>query len=572
MWLDAHHDPISSLNTFTSCLALADLHANGDHKLLVADLGNKTHERKLKVFKGTNLMVESSIIDLPTGLVTFYMDTNEPHTPAVAVASGPFIYVYKNLRPYFKFTLPPLEVNAVEQDLWNQVKDGKIDVRVLKEMLESLQSEGSEGPLSVRSLKFLQLEDDELEAFANIYKACPLKRQTVITCIATMKKTMPDDDSISCLVVGTESQDIFILDPEAFTVLAKMSLPSVPVFVSVTGLYDVEFRIAIACRNGNIYTVKKGGKAIRTCIEVGSQIVGLERIGKTIVVGCMNNSLVCYSSKGRKLWSVYLPESITTMTTLNYKVKGLKAVLLGLKNCEVRLYKERFLLSTVQVEGPVTAMQFGRFGREDNSLILVTRGGGMYVKILKRTASFEEKDSISGPPPAQSIKLNIPKKTKLFVDQSLRERESGTSMHRSFQRDLCLLRLRAARSYVSTLEKSLNPVSTSSEPLKVSAHIQGFGPSFKLTVKLQNTSSSSPSTSLLITFQYQESLYNLSRPCIPVPLLVPGIEYIFETFVECISDKGIADIIKVFVLHKGNSVPIITAVINMPVSEAVVVV
>ena len=30
----------------------------------------------------------------------------------------------------------------------------------------------------------------------------------------------------------------------------------------------------------------------------------------------------------------------------------------------------------------------------------------------------------------QTIKLNIPKKTKLFVDQTLRERESATTMHR----------------------------------------------------------------------------------------------------------------------------------------------
>ena len=166
---------MSSLNTFTSCLSLADLHADGDYKLLVADLGNNSHEMKLKVFKGTNLMVESSIIDLPTGLVTFYMDTNEPRTPAVAVASGPYIYVYKNLRPYFKFTLPPLEVNSVEQDLWSQVQDDKIDVKVLREMLESLQNEGSEGLLTVRSLRFLQLEEDELEAFAKVHKSAPLK-------------------------------------------------------------------------------------------------------------------------------------------------------------------------------------------------------------------------------------------------------------------------------------------------------------------------------------------------------------------------------------------------------------
>ena len=48
--------------------------------------------------------------------------------------------------------------------------------------------------------------------------------------------------------------------------------------------------------------------------------------------------------------------------------------------------------------------------------------------------------------------------------------------------------------------------------------------------------------------------------------------YTYETLVECISDKGISDSIKVFVLHQGNSVPVITAVINMPVSEALVIV
>lgn len=41
---------------------------------------------------------------------------------AIAVASGPYIYIYKNLRPYFKFTLPPLEIHPVEQDLWDQAR------------------------------------------------------------------------------------------------------------------------------------------------------------------------------------------------------------------------------------------------------------------------------------------------------------------------------------------------------------------------------------------------------------------------------------------------------------------
>ena len=40
---------------------------------------------------------------------------------AVAVASGPSIFVYKNMKPYFKFSLPSINMNPLEQDLWLEV-------------------------------------------------------------------------------------------------------------------------------------------------------------------------------------------------------------------------------------------------------------------------------------------------------------------------------------------------------------------------------------------------------------------------------------------------------------------
>lgn len=53
------------------------------------------------------------------------------------------------------------------------------------------------------------------------------------------------------------------------------------------------------------------------------------------------------------------------------------------------------------------------------------------MKILKRTAVFDDKDSAPGPPIAQSIRLNVPKKTKLYVDQTLRERENAVGLFSS---------------------------------------------------------------------------------------------------------------------------------------------
>lgn len=78
-----------------------------------------------------------------------------------------------------------------------------------------------------------------------------------------------------------------------------------------------------------------------------------------------------------------------------------------------------------------------------------------------------------GPPMEQDIPLSVPKyvalrmfalvvlwthllfivcrKTKLFVEQTQREREQAMDIHRAFQKDLCKLRLSTARSYVKTL-------------------------------------------------------------------------------------------------------------------------
>ena len=46
-------------------------------------------------------------MDLPTAVKAFMMDNREP---AVAIASGIYVYIYKTTKPYFKFTLPLLEV------------------------------------------------------------------------------------------------------------------------------------------------------------------------------------------------------------------------------------------------------------------------------------------------------------------------------------------------------------------------------------------------------------------------------------------------------------------------------
>ena len=90
-------------------------------------------------------------------------------------------------------------------------------------------------------------------------------------------------------------------------------------------------------------------------------------------------------------------------------------------------------------------------------------------------------------------KLHIPKKTKVFVDQTVRERESArskslvshifkavlldvivalTAMHQTFQCDLLQLRLHTSRSYIEALQSSLTPMTGSKHmSLNVTAQV-----------------------------------------------------------------------------------------------------
>ena len=59
----------------------------------------------------------------------------------------------------------------------------------------------------------------------------------------------------------------------------------------------------------------------------------------------------------------------------------------------------------------------------------------MIIKILKRTATFEENDVLHGPPKEQQVKIDVPKRTKLYVDQTLREKEQAESRNRCYSRN-----------------------------------------------------------------------------------------------------------------------------------------
>lgn len=64
--------------------------------------------------------------------------------------------------------------------MWQQVREGQIDPLTLKEMLESIRKK-ADIPLSVRSLRFLSLETDDMDEFVQLHKQQPIRRQVKLS-------------------------------------------------------------------------------------------------------------------------------------------------------------------------------------------------------------------------------------------------------------------------------------------------------------------------------------------------------------------------------------------------------
>lgn len=562
-WLDAWLDPVAGMTAYSSFMCLADFHADGDHRLIMADL-----KKRIRIYKGTTIQWEQKLLDVPCAVQCFFHEVATPPIPTLAVASGHQVFIYRYMRPYLKFTLPAIEIDQLESEVWEEMHAGSTDISTGCEKLNAARENGT--ALSNYSIDLLAMEDPE-EQLENVKrsKESLLQQNTAITCMEVLKQNMDEPTAVSMLVLGTENRMVYILDSSALNIATKVELAAVPAFISVLGLYDVEYRITVACRDGNIYTIKNG-TVLGSVIELETQPVGLVRFDKNIYVGCMDNVIHCFHVKGKnkKNHSIYLPCPISCMNLLQLtKARAAKALVVALNNGEVRLYNGKHLISTTQTNDVVTGMKLGTFGREEGSMVLSFKSGALMVKILQRNANLEVSSAAPGPPVEQDIPLDVPKKTKLYVEQTSRERDQAIDMHRTFQRDLCKLRLSTARGYVNLLGTGHGPMSSmGGAQVRLNAQVVGMGPQFKVVVRVQNAGAHALyDVPLMCTSN--PTLYRLSKPCSYFPNLVPQQSYIAEIPITCINENGGTDCVRVFLCSQTSHIPIISAVVNMPISE-----
>ena len=331
-FLDSWYDPVAQIKAYSPCFRIANLDGDGNCCLVVGD-----KDRKMRVLQGTSIHSEHSLLDSPVSINTFYTDSKLPKTPALAVASGSNVYIYRNLRPYYKFSLPTVDIDDEESQIWTSLADGSTDPKAAVQALASARDKGV--ALSSRSLDLLGLENSEQHsAYVEATKKIPLKQLSVVTCMEIIRQDRDDLDAVSSLVIGTEARDILLLSPMGSSIDVRCTLPSVPQMIAVVGLKDVNYRVIVGCRDGNIYQVKNG-QILGRKLELESGPVCLEALSNSIVVACMDRTVHSYTFKGRKNFSIHMPSNVTALETIvTRQHRTVECFAVGLAGNEVRVY------------------------------------------------------------------------------------------------------------------------------------------------------------------------------------------------------------------------------------------
>ncbi|XP_017775574.1 PREDICTED: Bardet-Biedl syndrome 1 protein [Nicrophorus vespilloides] len=574
-WLDAHSDRGAGLQVLLNGAVLADVAGDGDHRLVVADVKLQPDTRsRLKVYRGTLLTSDQTLPDIPSAVITFYPDNLEPKVPAVGITCGLDLLMYKNNKPYFKFSVPSLPISALEDEVWTKFKHK--NEHDLTQLVDSLKTVPY-NTLTSRSQKLLLLKPEDAADFVDKFKDKELKRYSPITCATTLQRNSSEWNSVSCPVLATEIGQIYILDPQNLSILHQASVSvskATPSVIRAIGLFDVEYRILIATREGLVCLLRRGWLEGRNVLQATTYIVDMVIMpaDNFIILATMDKTLSCYSKKGSKLWSQELKQQITCLTLVPLKHLSMTLIGVGMKGGSIHLYRTRHFVDYVSIPDTPSSLLFGKMGQEDHVLVTITTSGILDIKILKRTADFNlTQQSTASNPILQNKPLPLPKRSKLFLEQSARERQNPIEMHQHFQQDLIRLRLNAARALVQS-QGDQTGVGNDKELIKLSAQVLGLGPKFTLILNLENMNGDKALIDLTMIFHCKSSIYQLSHYVLRIPLVPPGLIYKAEIKVEDVSSDDFqgqnpVQSVKVFCTRGDDTHPILAATINMPPTD-----
>lgn len=267
-WMCAWKDPLANIKTISNCIKLGDVKGDGEARLLIAD-----QNQKFSIYKGTTIETEYNLIDVPLAITLFYSEVSKNRNdfsffyfnnqlilfskaiPNIAIVCESAVFIYKNLKPYFKFVLHVTEIPKEEAEIWSRFPEKENFVDLLK-ALNKIKAEGID--LSYKSNDLLSCQDfEEQKKLFESYKEL-LTIPDMPTCIQVLKKQSEEETALSNLILGTELKSVLVLDSQGTSILKKIKLPSAPFQILAHGLLEFDYRLIVACRDDRVYFIRNG--------------------------------------------------------------------------------------------------------------------------------------------------------------------------------------------------------------------------------------------------------------------------------------------------------------------------
>ncbi|KAK4014414.1 hypothetical protein OUZ56_026937 [Daphnia magna] len=485
LWLDACRN--SSVNLKSECgvvlLDVEDLAKDGINRLLALLVGHELSH--LKIFNGMELQCEISLPEMAVAICTFSIDGSPP---GIAVGAGSSLYIYKNFKPYYKYNVPHGGPNYGEQ--------------------------------------------------------------AEITQLAALSRSTPDVSCSSLLLVGTGHNSLLIIDPQTFNAISRIELPDVPTSIKSSGYYDTEAVILIGTPEAGVFILRSDQKPVQAkpFLPPRSPIVEIAFNGTTVAIATSDHTIRYYTLQGQELRKIAVDTFILTITWIQSTNQELCLLAVSLANGQVHFYRQGILVEQLHFKTYIISMTFGRYGREDGTLVMVSKDGELFVKILNRGYKMAQQTDLKSNKSSVSIckkKALGPAKTKLFVDQTMREKEDPAKMYQLFQEGMCRLHLRALRDWLnlsSSTKADVEQFASISVPeesrcLHLVAKLLGSGSRFMLHLLLQNISDQ-VIDSLTIMLQVNDGKLVLERSSAKISLMLPTAQHWIKINVKDPTNQG----------------------------------
>lgn len=218
-------------------------------------------------------------------------------------------------------------IEALEEEIWKKLSVER--PTNYEKLINDLKSTLNISQMSSLSQKLISLAESEREEFIREHSEPKLVRLPTIVCMTTIYRNIEEEKEPNCLIIATDASDIFIMDPQNFSIIHEArvcSFKATPDLISASGSFQNDFKIIVATREGSICILRKNWLEGREIVklEKPATSMSLLQIDQTIVV--LSNSLMCYSKKGKMLWSMNMPEAVTCMTPVSLPHLGVSLV------------------------------------------------------------------------------------------------------------------------------------------------------------------------------------------------------------------------------------------------------